>query len=63
MYKNSSKPFLSVTEAAEFLDLSKASVYRLVHTGRLKSYKPFGKKLYFSEDALTSCITKDGFSN
>ena len=55
-YKSSSKPFLSVTEAAEFLNLSKASIYRLVHMGKIKYYKPGGKVLYFSQEALEHYI-------
>jgi len=55
MYKNS-KPFLSVQEAADFLNLSKASIYRLVHTDKIKYYKPGGKVLYFAKEALEDYI-------
>jgi excisionase family DNA binding protein len=55
MYKNS-KPFLSVQEAADFLNLSKASIYRLVHTDKIKCYKPGGKVLYFAKEALEDYI-------
>lgn len=42
---------LGVPEAAEFLDVSKRSVYRLTASGQLPAYR-VGRQLRFDEDEL-----------
>ncbi len=49
--------YISVTEAAQFLGVSKGSIYRYVMTGTLQK-KKFGNKLYFSKQSLTNLIEK-----
>lgn len=46
------KNHLSVTELAEYLNFSKAYIYKLVHFGKLPAYKPFGKTLFFDKDKV-----------
>jgi excisionase family DNA binding protein len=38
---------LDVKTAAEFLGLKVSYIYNLIHFGKLKAYKPSGKKLLF----------------
>lgn len=42
---------LSVPEAADYLRVSRASVYRLIKTGELKSIKIAGRRLVRPEEA------------
>lgn len=46
------KNHLSVTELAEYLNFSKAYIYKLVHYGKISAYKPFGKTLYFDKEKI-----------
>ncbi|MDP2235015.1 MAG: helix-turn-helix domain-containing protein [Bacteroidales bacterium] len=48
---------MTVEEAAEFLRVSKGSIYRYVMTGVLPKRK-FGNKLYFKREALENLIEK-----
>jgi excisionase family DNA binding protein len=57
------KNHLSVTELAEYLNFSKAYIYKLVHFGKLQAYKPFGKTLYFDKDKIDKIFrAKETFS-
>jgi len=38
---------LSLKQAAEWLNLAPSYIYYLVHFGKLKAYKPGGKRLFF----------------
>ena len=46
------KEALTFSEAANYLDLSESYLYQLVSRGQVPSYKPNGKKLYFSRKEL-----------
>jgi excisionase family DNA binding protein len=43
---------LSVQQAADFLNLKPSYIYNLVFFGKLKAYKPSGKKLIFKVSDL-----------
>ena len=48
---------LTLSEAAEYLGISKAGLYQLVHKNKIPHYKPAGgKKLYFSRLELNSWV-------
>ncbi|SHF50577.1 DNA binding domain-containing protein, excisionase family [Fodinibius roseus] len=51
----SNKP-LTAENAAEYLDISKAHLYKLTSTGKIPHYKPNGKRLYFYQDDLDGYI-------
>lgn len=52
---NSNKP-LTVEKAADYLDISKAHLYKLTSKGRIPHYKPNGKRLYFYQSDLDDYI-------
>jgi excisionase family DNA binding protein len=56
--KNNLKAYYSPDELAEYLGLSKATVYRLASKGDLPSRK-FGRSLKFKIDAIENPETKD----
>ena len=43
---------LNVSQAAEYLGLTKGYIYNLVHFGKLTAYKPSGKRLFFKQEDL-----------
>lgn len=43
-------PWMTVAEAAEYLRRSRVTVYRLMETGRLRSYKTGGTRTIARED-------------
>ena len=49
--ENSVRP-LGISEAAEYLGLSKAFLYKLTSQGRITHYKPNGGRLYFKVEDL-----------
>jgi excisionase family DNA binding protein len=55
LIQSNEKP-LTLKEAAEYLDLSEAHVYYLVHTNKMTYYKPGGKRIYFRKSDLNVYI-------
>ena len=47
---------LGVTEAAEFLWLSKNYLYKLIHLRRIPYYKPTGGRVFFRREELEEFI-------
>ena len=43
---------LNVKEASDFLKVTPGYIYNLVHYGKIKAYKPGGKKLLFNPNEL-----------
>ena len=43
---------ISITELCKILGFKKSYVYKLIHTGKLNYYKPFGKKVFFKRSEL-----------
>ena len=47
------QPVFTLRQFCKFADISKDYVYKLTSSGRLKFYRPFGKKIYIDrEDAI-----------
>ncbi len=47
------QPVLSLRQFCKFADISEEYAYKLTSNGRLKFYRPFGKKIYIDrEDAI-----------
>jgi excisionase family DNA binding protein len=51
MLKEKEKP-LTFEEARAFLQISKSSLYKLVHRKEIEYFKPSGGKLYFDKQVL-----------
>ena len=52
----SQKEFLTVAEAAKFLDLKVGSVYKMTASRTLPHYKPVARKIYFKRQELEEWI-------
>ncbi len=50
------KNILSLAEAAEYLQTSKAQLYKLTSERTIPFYKPNGKKIYFKRDELDEWV-------
>jgi len=50
------KNFLTVTDAAAYLQISKSSLYKLTMKRSLPFYQPNGGKVYFKEEDLINYI-------
>jgi len=53
------KEVMTVTEAAEYLDISESQLYKLTSTNEIPFYKPGGKKLYFRRTELDAWILEN----
>jgi len=51
-----SDEYFTVRQTADFLDLTPASIYGLVHAGKIPGACKRGKRLYFSKQELTDWI-------
>lgn len=54
----SSKVFLTLEEASEYLQLSKSCLYKMTSKKQITYYTPGGKKIYFKREDLMEWITK-----
>ncbi len=52
------KEYLTMKEAAEYLQLSESFLYKLKGEEGLTYYKPGGKKIYFKKSDLDSWVEK-----
>ncbi|MBU1097321.1 MAG: helix-turn-helix domain-containing protein [Bacteroidetes bacterium] len=53
---------LTLIEAANYLNISKSTIYKLTHQNKIPFYKPNGKKIYFSQSELDKWIFKNRVS-
>lgn len=53
------KQILNVDETSALLGISKTYLYRLVEQGKIKSYKPFGKLMYFDRNELINSLRQN----
>lgn len=54
------EPYLTITEAANFLHLAKSSVYGLVSKGHIPYYKPkHTKKVLFKKSSLVAWVENE----
>ena len=44
------QPVLTLRQFCKFADISEDYVYKLTSSGRLKFYRPFGKKIYIDRE-------------
>lgn len=54
-----SKPALNFDEACEYLGVSKSYLYKLSSLKKIPSYKPNGKKLFFSRVELDGWLLQN----
>ena len=47
---------LSVDEAAEFTNLSRNYIYKLIHLKKIPHYKPLGGRVFFKQAELEAFI-------
>jgi excisionase family DNA binding protein len=57
--ETTNRPFMSIDEAADYLGLSKATLYQYTHRKVLDFYKVRGKKIYFLKEDLDQFIMND----
>lgn len=50
------KEVVSLTEASEYLGISKSHLYKLTSSGRIPFYKPSGKRIYFKVTELNDWL-------
>ena len=48
--------FISIRELSEKIGLSRQHIYRLCEAGKITSYKPFGRKLFFDWKEVENII-------
>jgi len=53
------RPFLSLEEAAEYLDLAKETIYQFSSQGILPKYKLHGRRIYFKKSDLDDFILNE----
>ena len=53
------KQILNIDEVSALSGISKTYLYRLVEQGKIKSYKPFGKLMYFDRDELINSLKQN----
>ena len=58
MLKENEKP-LTFTQALEFLQVSKSTLYKLTHKRLIPFTKPGGKKLYFKKSDLVHWMNRN----
>jgi len=53
------KEVLTLEEAAQFLGVTKSSLYKMTHFQTIPYYKPSGKLVYFEKSELLSWLRKN----
>lgn len=51
-----SKEVLNLEEAADFLGISKSTIYKMTHLNKLPYFKPAGKLIFFEKKALLDWV-------
>lgn len=51
-----SKEVLNLEEAADFLGMSKSTIYKMTHLNQLPFFKPAGKLIFFEKKALLDWV-------
>ena len=52
----STKKWLSIDEAADYLELSKSRIYELTSNRKINFYQPGGKRIFFREEDLDAWV-------
>ena len=53
---------LTVEQVAERYGFPKSSIYKLHHEGKIKGYKPFGRRLIFDQNELDEIFYSEEYS-
>lgn len=53
------KEILTIDDVALILDLSTSQIYKLTMMGKIKFYKPNGKKIYFKRSDIDEWVFRD----
>lgn len=56
------QPVLTLRQFCKFADISEDYVYKLTSSGRLKFYRPFGKKIYIDRDDAVEFLKQNPVS-
>lgn len=57
------KKYLNVEESADYLGVSRSTIYSYTHNRIIPHYKPRGRRCYFLKDDLDSFIEKTRVSS
>lgn len=57
------KTFLTVDETANYLGMSKSSIYKMALKGTLPSYKPSGGRVLFKREELDAWVVRSVTKN
>jgi len=58
LIEQADKP-MTVTEAAEYLHISKSYLYKMTSACKISYFKPAGKKIYFTKSELNKWIKRN----
>ena len=50
---------ITLDDACLFLNLSRSTLYKLIHKGKIPYYKPNGKKIYFKKSELSNWVFRN----
>lgn len=56
------QPVLSLRQFCRFADISENYAYKLTSSGKLKFYRPFGKKIYVDRDEAIELLKQNPVS-
>jgi excisionase family DNA binding protein len=56
------REYLNFAEAAEFLGITKSTLYKMTHKKLIPYYKPTGKYIYFSAEDLRQFVKRGKIS-
>lgn len=51
--------YYTAKETAEILGYKLSYLYKLTHLKRIRYFKPFGKKIFFSKDCISEFVQKN----
>ena len=57
------KDIISIKEFSELFGFQKGYVYKLIHQGKVKYYKPYGKKVFFKLSEVMEHFEKSKVSD
>ena len=60
--QTASQPY-NLSQAAEYLDVSKSHLYQLTCRGQIAHFKPAGKRIYFDKADLDSYLKRNRVSS
>tara|TARA_Y100000385_G_C12831547_1_gene524758 strand:+ start:268 stop:495 length:228 start_codon:yes stop_codon:yes gene_type:complete len=61
--KREEKDIITIKEFSELFGFQKGYVYKLIHQGKVKHYKPYGKKVFFKLSEVMEHFEKSKVSD